>query len=165
MRTIQPAFIKKKTLFPFWLCFGILIFRLGRKNCVVKNKKWIVFPESWYDNSNTGRATERFFFVIVDYFLPFYAPNNPENHNFEKMKNTRGDIIILHICTINENRMMPGCWEMERNSHFLRFCPTNNTKNQNFEKKLLEISSFYTSVPKIMIICYILFLRYGAWHM
>ena len=40
--------------------------------------------------------------------------------------------------------------------HFLPFSPTNNLKNQNFEKmkKHLEISSFYTSVPKIMIICY-----------
>ena len=32
----------------------------------------------------------------------------------------------------------------------------NNPKNQNFEKmkKGLEISSFYTNVPKLMIICY-----------
>ena len=39
---------------------------------------------------------------------------------------------------------------------FALFAPTN-PKNQKFwktEKKLLEISSFYTSVPKIMIICY-----------
>ena len=26
------------------------------------------------------------FFVISDYFLPFYRPNNQENQNFEKMK-------------------------------------------------------------------------------
>ena len=26
------------------LCFGIVIFRLVRKNCIVKNEKWIVFP-------------------------------------------------------------------------------------------------------------------------
>ena len=43
--------------------------------------------------------------------------------------------------------------------HFLPFYPTNNPKNQNFEeekkrKKHLEISSFFTSVPKIMIIWY-----------
>ena len=41
--------------------------------------------------------------------------------------------------------------------HFLPFYPPNDPKNQNFEKmkkKRLEISSFYTSVPKIMIICY-----------
>ena len=41
--------------------------------------------------------------------------------------------------------------------HFLPFYPTNNLKNQNFEEiiiiiKCLEISSFYKSVPKIMII-------------
>ena len=39
---------------------------------------------------------------------------------------------------------------------FLPFHPTNNPENQNFEKmnKSLEISSFYTSEPKITIICY-----------
>ena len=38
---------------------------------------------------------------------------------------------------------------------FLLFYPTNNP-NQNFEKmkKTLEISSFYTSVTKIIVICY-----------
>ena len=47
------------------------------------------------------------FFVILDYFLPIYLPNNPENQNFEKMKKkTLGDIIILHKCTVNDNHMM-----------------------------------------------------------
>ena len=36
------------------------------------------------------------------------------------------------------------------------FLPFNSLKNENFKKmeKCLEISSFYTSVPKIMIICH-----------
>ena len=36
------------------------------------------------------------------------------------------------------------------------FYPSNSPKNENFKtmKKRPEISSFYTSVPKIMIICY-----------
>ena len=40
--------------------------------------------------------------------------------------------------------------------HFLLFYHPNSPKNQNFKKlkKYLEISSFYTSVSKIMIICY-----------
>ena len=40
--------------------------------------------------------------------------------------------------------------------YFLPFYPSNNPKNQNFKKwrKPLKISSSYTSVPKIMIICY-----------
>ena len=43
------------------------------------------------------------FFVILDYFLPFYppppprppSPNNPENQNFENPKKAPGAIIIL----------------------------------------------------------------------
>ena len=31
-------------------------------------------------------------------FLPFYGPNNPANQNFEKLKKTFGDIIILNMC-------------------------------------------------------------------
>ena len=40
---------------------------------------------------------------------------------------------------------------------FFALFPSNSPKNQNFKKKwkkYLEISSFYTGVPKIMIICY-----------
>ena len=40
--------------------------------------------------------------------------------------------------------------------HFLIFLHPNNLKNENFEKmpKMAGISSFYTSVTKIIIICY-----------
>ena len=41
-------------------------------------------------------------------FLPFYPPNNPENQNFENMKKTPRNIIILHKCTINYNHTMYG---------------------------------------------------------
>ena len=54
------------------------------------------------------------FFVILDHFLPFYPPKNPKNQNFEKMKQPPGDIIILHMCTINDNHMMYGSRDMER---------------------------------------------------
>ena len=36
------------------------------------------------------------------------------------LKTTPGDIIILHTCTINENHMMYGSWDMEHNR--LNFC-------------------------------------------
>ena len=39
------------------------------------------------------------FFVILDCFLPFNSPNNPNNQNFEK-KEIPGDIIILHKGTV-----------------------------------------------------------------
>ena len=34
------------------------------------------------------------FFVILDYFLPFYPLKNLQNQNFEKMKKIIGDIFI-----------------------------------------------------------------------
>ena len=46
--------------------------------------------------------------VILDRFLHFYPSNNLKNQNFEKMRNTPKDIIILHTCTINDNHMMYG---------------------------------------------------------
>ena len=47
-------------------------------------------------------------FVILDCLLPFYLPKHPENQNFQKMKKTPEDIIILQICTINGIPMMNG---------------------------------------------------------
>ena len=41
-------------------------------------------------------------------FLTFYPPNNPKNQNFEKMKKIIRDIIILHMCNINDNHMVCG---------------------------------------------------------
>ena len=97
-------------------------------------------------------------------FLPFYPPNNSKNQNFEKLKKTPGDIIILHMCTINDNHMMYGSWDMKRDGQnflsfwtvFWPFTPLTTQKIKILKnwKKHLEISSFYTSVTKIMIICY-----------
>ena len=47
-------------------------------------------------------------FVILGHFLHFYPPNNTKNQNFENMKTPPGDIIPLHMCTINKNHMMYG---------------------------------------------------------
>ena len=77
------------------------------------------------------------------------------------MKKTPGNINILHMCTIIDNHMIYGSWDMDRGrQNFLSFgpfyalSPPKTLKNQNFEKmekKCLEISSFYTCVPEIMI--------------
>ena len=50
------------------------------------------------------RQTE--FFDILGHFLSCNPHNDSENRNFEKMKKTPGDIILLHMCTINDNYMM-----------------------------------------------------------
>ena len=39
-------------------------------------------------------------------FCSFYPPKNLENQNFEKMKNTPEDIIILHKCTQNHDHIL-----------------------------------------------------------
>ena len=45
------------------------------------------------------------FFGILGHFLPFQLADNPEI-KILKLKKTSGNIIILHICTINDNDMM-----------------------------------------------------------
>ena len=103
---------------------------------------------------------------LTEFFVTIPFPNNPENQNFEKMKKTPEDIIILHMSTINQNHMMYDSyeiWSMRDRicSHFWPFfalllplSPLNNPKNQNFvkmKKKHVEIS-FYTilyMVPEI----------------
>ena len=100
---------------------------------------------------------------ILEHFLPFYPPN-PKNQNFEEIKKTHGNIIILHMCPINDNHTMYGSWNIEHDqqnflSFWTIFCPftpvtTQKVKISKNWKMFLEISSFYTSVPKIMIICY-----------
>ena len=109
-------------------------------------------------------------------FLPFCTvfallpANNPENEDFAKMKKMPGDIIILHLCTINNNHMMYHSWDMECDrQNFLPFCtvfallPPNNPENQNFEKM--------KKMPGDVIILHLYhksydvwLLRYGAWH-
>ena len=107
--------------------------------------------------------------------MPFYPLNKLENENFERMKKTPGDIIILQLCTINDNIEWDMEWYILRYGvrwtefvvvlgHFLHFYPSN-PENKNFEKneekkKIIKFilnffSSFYTSVSQIMIICYI----------
>ena len=76
-------------------------------------------------------------------FYTFTTPTHPKNPNFEKMKKNPWDIVILHVCTINDNHMVYGSWDMECNrenflSFWTVFCPyttlttQNNPKNQIF---------------------------------
>ena len=51
-------------------------------------------------------STTSTMFCHIGLFFALLPPSNPENINFEKMKKTPGDIIILHMNTINQNHMM-----------------------------------------------------------
>ena len=78
------------------------------------------------------------------------------------MKKTVGDIIILHLCTTNDNDMMYGFWDVECDrynflSFWTIFCPftpltIRKIKILNKWKKHLEILPFYTCVPQMTII-------------
>ena len=112
------------------------------------------------------------FWTIFCLFTPPPTLNNPENQNFEKMEKIPGDI-ILQKCTINDNHMIYGSWDMKctrqnffchPGSFFVLLPPYQFEKwkfQKNEKKEHLDISSFYTSIPKIMIICYTI---HEIWH-
>ena len=68
-----------------------------------------------YGSWNIRHNRQNFLLFWANFFLPFHSPDNSENQNFEKLKKIPGDIIILHMCTINDNHVMNGSWDMERN--------------------------------------------------
>ena len=108
--------------------------------------------------------------------FPFDAPSNPKSQKFEKIKKMLDDIIILPLRTTNDNhdvwfliyqaRQTYDIWFL--GSSLAIFCPFTPLKwkyhkieKKKKKKKYLEIS-FYTSVPKIMIIGYTV---PEIWHM
>ena len=62
------------------------------------------------------KAWQTGFFATLDHFLPFYPLTIWKITILKKWKKkkTPGDIIILHMCTINNNHMMYGSWDMEQ---------------------------------------------------
>ena len=68
-----------------------------------------------YDQMMYGWMMDVIMMYVMDviifhfgHFLPFYPPNNPKNQNFQKMKTTPRDIIILQVSTKNYDQMMYG---------------------------------------------------------
>ena len=80
------------------------------------------------------------FFVILDYFLPFYLLKTQGKFFLKKKKTTTtpGDV-ILHMCTINENHMMHGSWDMECNKQFFFFISCHFTPLTTWKIKILKI--------------------------
>ena len=81
----------------------------------------------------------------------------------KNLKKTPGDVIILQKCTKNYDHMVYCSWDVVHDrgnwyfSFWAIFCPFTPLKAQKIEiskqwkKNHLEISSFKTCVPKIMI--------------
>ena len=93
---------------------------------------WCMIPEIW-------STTEIFFSHFGPFFALLNLPptlNNPKNQNFEKMRKSPRDIIILHKCTINGNYMIYGSSDINCNRqiffviscHFWPFYPLRAQK-------------------------------------
>ena len=74
--------------------------------------------------------SQTYFFCHFGPFFVFHShsPNNTENQNFEKMKMSYGDILILNLCSKKQDHMMYAYSGMECDRHnFLLFevifCP------------------------------------------
>ena len=61
------------------------------------------------------KARQPKFFVILGHSLPLTLLTNWKIRILKKSKKPPEDIVILHLCTTNDNHMMHGSWDMERN--------------------------------------------------
>ena len=118
------------------------------------NEVWLQIKAWWTE-----------FFVILGHFWPFDPPNNPKNQDFESMKKNKikkkKHLQISFYSSVPHVTvvwcMIPEIWSLTDRIFchfglFFAFLPPNNLENQNFEKKKsMELSSFHTFVPKIVI--------------
>ena len=113
------------------------------------------------------------FFVIWNVFCHFTPLTTWKIQILKNWQKTPGYIITLHMCAINDNQMMYGSWDIERERQiflsfwtiFCSFYPRNNPKYQNFEKMKKSTWRYFTKVYQKSESYVILFLRYGAWRM
>ena len=141
---------------------------MAKKTCIpccwIFEKKWILGPvtfflfKSIYNNNSWDIDCEGLKLLLFGDVLHFYPPKNKKNQNFEKIKKIVEDITVLHMRTKNHNHMMYSSWDTERQTEFfvisddfLSFYPEQLRKSKFWknEKKHLDMSSFYTCVPKI----------------
>ena len=93
----------------------------------------------------------------MGHFLPLYSPNSPKKKNLQKMKQTPGDIIILHKCTKNYDQMIYSSWDMVRG----RFKSQKKSKFWQNEKNAWRYHHFRYVYQKLWSED-VQFLRYAA---
>ena len=107
-------------------------------------------------------------------FCTFSLLTHPKNKKFEKMKKKPRDMIILHMCTIDDSHMMYGSWDMECNRHnflsfwtvFCPFTPLTTQKNKILTKMEKTTQRYYhfTQVYYKWQSYDVLFPRYEVWQ-
>ena len=110
------------------------------------------------------RQTETF--IILDHFLPFQPPDNPENKNFKFGKNTWRYYHFTHLYHKWQSYNY-GSWDMEHNrknflSFWTIFCPFNTQK--------VKILNKWKKTPEDIIILQTCtknnsHMMYGSWNM
>ena len=141
----------QQTFLAFWTIFCRFTHPTTRKIKILKKlkKAWryyhfIHFHHNWQSYAVWFLR----YWAWQTELLPFWTILCPftslttRKSKFWKNKKEPGDIIILHMCIINDNHMMYGSWDMKHDTkffvildHFLSFYPSNSLKNQNFKKK------------------------------
>ena len=110
--------------------------------------KWQSY-DAWFLRYGTPDIT----FCHLDHFLPFYLLKIQNIKILKKWNKKSGYVIISEICITNDNHMMHGSWDMERDRHnFLSlwtiFCPFTHLSTEKIKiikrwKEFMEILSFY----------------------
>ena len=103
--------------FSFWVIFCPFIPLTARKRKLKKKKKqkkahgdiiiYICVPKIMIRSCAVPEIWCMTDVIVISHFGLFFALLLP-NQNFEKIKTTPGDIIILHMCTKNYDQMMYG---------------------------------------------------------
>ena len=100
--------------------YAVQFLRYGVRHIfVILKNTWKFYPfthvhhksrsyDVWFMRYKVQRTK---FIVILGNFLPSDPPNNPKNQNFEKILKNPGNIIILHLCTTNDDHMIR-LWQM-----------------------------------------------------
>ena len=149
----------KQIFFSFWAIFSLFtpLIKNLKKCLEIFFLHMYTINEDYmmYDSWNI-RHDRQNFLSFCPIFCPFTAPWRPGKSKFWKIEE------ILHMCTINDNHMVYGTWNMERDGQnffsfwviFCSFTPLTMTKITFLKKwkKHLEILSFCKCVPQITII-------------
>ena len=118
------------------------------------------------------RQTQFLSFQVI--FCSFAPLLTLKIKTWKKCKKTPGDIILLHMCTINQDLMIYGSWDMKCNrqdffvilGNFLAFYPPNSPKNENIKSEKNSWRHHHcTQVYQKTWSSIILFQRYGPWRM
>ena len=159
----------RQSFLSFWAIFCPLTLLTVRKIKILKkmkkknNNNWRYYHftyvfhkwksyDVWFLRYGAGQTE---FFLTDDLFFVYLPPNNPENQNFEKWKKR----VAISFTQVYHKWQSYDAWFLRYVSFWVIFCSFTPLTTQKIKilkkwKKELEIPSFYTGVPNIMIVCY-----------